>query len=140
MSIKPRYFVGIDCGTHTGLAVWDSRRKEFTELATLPIHRALQRVRLLSLNEEGIFVVVEDARQRKWFGSAGREQLQGAGSVKRDSSIWDDFLTDYDIPHRMQPPLKGATKWTAEGFTRVTGWKGRTSEHARDAALLVYGM
>ena len=31
------------------------------------------------------------------------------------------------------------TKWSAEVFADMTGWKGRTSNHARDAALLVYG-
>ena len=28
----------------------------------------------------------------------------------------------------------------AARFAKLTGWQGRTSEHARDAAMLVYGM
>ena len=32
---------------------------------------------------------IEDARLRKWYGNAGREELQGAGSVNRDASIWE---------------------------------------------------
>ena len=31
-----------------------------------------------------------------------------------------------------------ATKKKVEDFTRMTGWTGRTNEHARDAAMLVF--
>ncbi len=46
----------------------------------------------------------------------------------------------YGIKYVAQPPRAGATKWTADTFRRITGYTGRTSNHARDAALLVYGM
>jgi hypothetical protein len=39
----------------------------------------------------------------------------------------------------MHKPQAHGTKWAADYFARVTGFKGRTSEHSRDAALLVYG-
>jgi hypothetical protein len=39
----------------------------------------------------------------------------------------------------MVPPKAGATKWDADTFRRLTGYSGRTSNHARDAALLVWG-
>lgn len=131
-------WIGIDPGTHTGFAEWDDVSKEFVSVETLPIHQALFRVRDLHLTEE-VMVIFEDARLRRWYGNAGREQLQGAGSIKRDCTIWDDFLTQYGIPFRALPPSKGMTKWSAGYFAKVTGWKGRTSEHARDAAILVLG-
>jgi len=31
------------------------------------------------------------------------------------------------------------TKLTADQFKRITGWHGRTNEHGRDAAMLVFG-
>jgi hypothetical protein len=65
---------------------------------------------------------------------------QGAGSVKRDAKIWQDFCEDMDIPFEAVKPCAGATKRTTETFERLTGWKGRTSNHARDAAMLVFGM
>src|SRR5574337_2378 len=46
-------------------------------------------------------------------------------------------LTHHKIPFKALNPSAGATKWDAERFARVTGWKGRTSEHSRDAAVLV---
>lgn len=129
--------IGLDTGTHTGFAVWDKDKKVLTELSTLKIHRAMERVRELSVSDE-IVVYFEDARLRTWFGNAGREALQGAGSVKRDCSIWEDFLTDLGVEFHPVAPKNNATKLNTTFFEKITGWKGRTSEHARDAAMLVF--
>ena len=135
-------YIGIDPGTHTGVAIWDNKQQDFVELETLPIHQALIKV-MMWRDRIGhdLQVVFEDARQRTWFGrdKNTNAKLQGAGSIKRDCSIWEDFLTDYEIPFRAVPPQKGCTKWTEEYFKMVTGWKGKTSNHSRDAAVLVFG-
>jgi len=134
-------YIGIDPGTHTGVAVWDPREGKFLSLQTLWIHDALFLVRRLSEEHmRHIMVVFEDARQRTWFGKGDvSAKLQGAGSVKRDCSIWEDFCTDYGIPFRAVPPVKGATKVTPTYFKMISGWEGRTSEHSRDAGMLVIG-
>lgn len=132
-------YIGIDPGTHTGLAIWDSRKGAFLSLVTLPIHRALQVVQYMT-TEGDVKVVFEDARQRKWFGEGDiSAKQQGAGSVKRDCSIWEDFCNDYDIPFEARSPIKGATKVTAEYFKMISHYQGRTSSHSRDAAMLVIG-
>lgn len=132
--------IGIDPGTHTGVAVWDTREGMFLSLATMPIHRALMEVYKWRQRPVEIQVVFEDARQRTWFGKGDTDaKAQGAGSVKRDSSIWEDFCKDYGIPYWAKPPVKGATKVSAKYFKMVSHWKGRTSEHSRDAAMLVIG-
>ena len=133
--------IGIDPGTHTGVAVWDSRERDFISIETLPIHRALLRVSLLAeANPGNVEVVFEDARQRTWFGRGDvSAKMQGAGSIKRDCSIWEDFCNDNHIPFRALPPIKGFTKLSPERFARISKYKGRTSEHARDAAMLVIG-
>ena len=85
--------IGIDPGTHTGVAVWDSREGKFLSLETLPVHRALEIVKEMAspfwhmdkLYNEKMEVVFEDARQRTWFGRGDTNaKAQGAGSVKRD--------------------------------------------------------
>lgn len=132
-------YIGIDPGTHTGLAIWDSRKGEFLSLETLPIHRALQVVQYMATTSSAV-VVFEDARQRTWFGKGDiNAKAQGAGSVKRDCSIWEDFCKDYDIRFEARPPIKGATKVTAEYFKMISHYQGRTSSHSRDAAMLVIG-
>ena len=136
--------LGIDPGVNTGFAVWDTTRRQLLRVDTLRITDALLAV--LALQEGGgeIRVIFEDARLRKWLpremsNSEYRGKLMGAGSVKRDCDIWEEFCTEHSIPFEAVPPRKGLTKWTAESFARVTGWKGRTSNHARDAAMLVFG-
>ena len=132
--------IGIDTGTHTGVAIYETISKRIERLETLPIHKAMALVLATALeNPNDTHVYFEDARLRKWFGRSGREQLQGAGSVKRDCAIWEEYLTDYKISFTPIAPKNNTTKLTADYFAKVTGWTARTSGHARDAAMLVFG-
>ncbi|MBO7686786.1 MAG: hypothetical protein J6V72_10405, partial [Kiritimatiellae bacterium] len=138
------YCIGIDPGKHTGIAVWNTETQDFIRVDTLSIHQALLFVYDFQTLRSKTRVYFEDARQRRWLpkdtsSSEYRGHLMGAGSVKRDSVIWQDALTDWGIPFEMVPPRAGATKWNADTFARITGYTGRTSNHARDAALLVFG-
>lgn len=137
------YAIGLDTGTHTGIAVWDTNEQKFIYLDTVSIHRALIYVRDMAMLYD-VKVYFEDARQRKWIPRERswkevKGRAQGAGSVKRDAKIWEDALTDWGIEFESVPPRKGMTKWSVEAFRRVTGYGERTSEHSRDAALLVFG-
>ena len=138
---------GLDPGSHTGMAIWDGASRSFREVATLPLHRALEEVKRWHYTclMQGVEfrVIFEDARQRTWFpkdrnSSEYRGHLMGAGAAKRDAAIWEEFLTAMHIPFTAQKPQAGTTKWNADYWAKVTGWTGRTSEHARDAALLVF--
>lgn len=138
---KPTIIIGIDPGVNTGFAVWNTKKKELIFIDTLLIHEAMREVSAYQrLHHNDIFVRVEDARKRNWFGNAGREQLQGAGSIKRDCKIWEDFLTDSGIAFDLVPPKNNKTKMKDDAFKKITGWRGVTSYHGRDAALLVFGM
>ena len=140
-------YIGIDTGVHTGYAVYDSRIQQLTAVGTDKIHNVMQLVS--GLNDvsketgDNIRVRVEDARKRTWYGfhtaKQDRARLQGAGSVKRDAQIWEDFLKDLGVDFEMVAPKNNATKLTAESFRQLTGWAGKTNEHGRDAAMLVYG-
>ena len=141
------YYVGIDTGVNTGVAVWDSGRHTFLLVDTMKIHKAMEVVEQYMeeafVNGEKIMVRVEDARQRTWFGTLtakkDRARLQGAGSVKRDAGIWEDYLKDLGVRFQMVAPKNNATKMTSEAFRKLTGRKSRTNEHSRDASMLVFG-
>lgn len=143
-----RYFIGIDTGTNTGLAMWNRENKYLSHCETLPIHRALEFVRstfqfqnIDAVTGGKCFVRVEDARKRKFFkGENFAAKQQGAGSIKRDAVIWEDALTDWHIDFEMIKPGATSASRTEEYFKQVTGWKGRTSHHARDAAWIVHGI
>lgn len=109
----------------------------------MPIHKAMETVKNL-IHEDPVHVRVEDARLRKWFGKNSNAKKQGAGSVKRDSKIWNDFLEDLKnqsdglLSYQMVAPKHVRTKLTAETFKRLTGIQGRTNEHGRDAWMLIH--
>ena len=104
--------IGIDTGVHTGIATWNVASRRFELIATTSIHKAR--------DEE-------------------RKMLQGVGSVKRDAKIWEDFLTDIGIPFEMTHPKNSVTKLNDLSFRKLTKYSKRTSEHSRDAAMLVFG-
>jgi hypothetical protein len=139
---KFRYYIGIDTGVETGFAIWDRLEHKLAVVQTMKIHEAM--LYIVNWCRDGITpelcIRVEDARKRTWFGKAGREQLQGAGSIKRDAKIWEDFLTDLGVEFEMVAPKNNKTKLNADIFKRMTGWQGKTNEHSRDAAMLVFGM
>lgn len=134
--------VGIDPGVKTGFAVWNAgKSSHFERVETLTILDAMEALdELLRTHGNNVAVRFEDASKRKWFGTKGREALQGAGSIKRDCAIWREYCEKRGVSYQAVAPSAGNTKWDADKFARLTGWKGRTSEHARDAALLVFGL
>lgn len=134
-----RIQIGIDPGTHTGIAVWDRVDRRFLSIKSVKIHEAIfQIIQLKKEFPENIYVVFEDARLRKWFGDNGSVKQQGAGSIKRDCSILEDFLIDYNIPFEKRAPGRGQTKWSSAYFQKATKWAAQTSSHSRDAAVLVF--
>lgn len=129
--------VGLDPGVHTGVATW-TKESGFVNVATMSHVEAVQYVSGLVLDGLVAQVIFEDARRRTWFGGKGREALQGAGSIKRDCAIWAEWCALWGVPYRSVSPQSKGPKLSAEQFKRLTGWEGRTSEHARDAAMLCW--
>jgi hypothetical protein len=86
-----------------------------------------------------MFVIIEDARLRKWYGSNSKDKSQGAGSIKRSCQIWEEFFeSNYTIDYQFVHPIKGGTKLKADAFKKITGYEGSTNEHGRDAAMLIF--
>lgn len=134
---KEKVFIGIDPGVITGMAAWNG--KSLYLVTSVKIHKAMEMIKNWS-DHYKLFVRIEDARKRNWFGESGREQLQGAGSIKRDCKIWEDFLIENKIQFELVAPKNNKTKIDANVFQKITGWKEQTNEHSRDAAMLVYGI
>lgn len=135
-----RTLIGIDPGVKTGVAVWSCKDQRFIDIGTFSIINAMAEVKKVMIYGKHIELWFEDSRLRKWFGDNSRDKLQGAGSIKRDCSIWQEFCEVNKIKYKTIAPGKGQTKWPADYFRLVTGWTKRTSEHARDAATLIFGV
>lgn len=86
---------------------------------------------------ENLLVIVEDARKKvvpKKFQKP--ERAYGAGHVRAMCYMWEDFLSRNGFTFAMVAP-RGfkLSKWDLEKYT---GYVGLTSQHGRDAAMLVF--
>ena len=136
--------VGIDPGLHTGLAVWDTVTRQFDDIVTVGIVAAMDYLNDLSQKRGIGLVVFEDARQRKWIPrerdiAQMKGRAMGAGSVKRDCAIWEEWCKRRNIQFVATRPRTGMTKLTDAYFRGLTGYDRRTNNHGRDAAMLVLG-
>ena len=135
--------VGIDPGVHTGLAVWDTSSRQLLDVRCSGIVEAMRYVREL-IDTRGVgLIVFEDARQRKWIPRERdlrqfKGRAMGAGSVKRDCSIWEEWCKARQVQYIASRPKNGMTKLTDAYFRGITGYDRRTNEHGRDAAMLVF--
>ena len=134
---------GIDPGLHTGLAVWDTSSRQFLEIRCSGIVDAMDYLDHLRATDGIGLVVFEDARQRTWIPrerdlAQMKGRAMGAGSVKRDCSIWEEWCKARKVQYIASRPKNGMTKLTDAYFRGITGYDRRTNEHGRDAAMLVF--
>jgi hypothetical protein len=145
-----KVLIGVDTGVHTGFAVAIDQGKggELQDVGSHTITQAMSRVLELveAHGKANIMLYIEDARLRTWFGNADARQArsgagvrEGIGSVKRDAQIWEDWCKEQGLNYKMIHPAANKTKTDAKYFLKLTGWAKRTNEHARDAAMLVFG-
>ena len=154
-SMTCRYYIGLDPGKSTGYAVWDSEKKEFLTIETLTFWKAVSEVESLNNyrmietgGKEWVSVVIEDPAQNKpTFFRPGTTQRQmqkisqNVGANKEHGRLLIERFESLGLQvKRVRPSNKTQTKLTAATFKRITGYSGRTSEHGRDAAMLVFGM
>lgn len=147
--MKTEIYIGIDPGVNFGFAVWSAKENAFSEIESLDFYDGIKKALLYASELKGFGVAVkvrfEDARLRKWFtdGNGGKEakgKAMGAGAVKVLCSIIENELKKAGIEFDAVPPKNNRTKLDAKTFKKITGWQGRTNEHSRDAAMLVFGL
>jgi hypothetical protein len=144
-------YIGIDGGTHTGFAIWVPVERRFIEIETTDFWGALDKIQALGFNyDKSLFaVVVEDPAQIKTVHIKNKTNIQvseakkmlkiaqDVGGVKRESRLLISRLESLGYNVIAVKPSQAKNK-DATAFNSVTGWTGRTSQHARDAAMLVF--
>lgn len=142
---KVDLYIGIDPGVHTGFAVWNPKLAALVRVESMMAVEA--EVEILEYADDmkatglTMHVVVEDTRNLKLpkkLQNAGR--AKGAGSVHRDMSRWEEFLTYHNVPFTMgKIAPKSFRESDDAGFRKMTGWGRKSNEHGRCAAGMVYG-
>lgn len=133
--------VGIDCGAHTGIAIYDSIAKKITEFKTTDFFGAITYLKTLS--RETVKVIVEIpsdfiyARNALQKGAVRDKMAINIGMNRRESELLAEAARRLGFAVKGVLPVR-AKKWTAEQLERYLDIKGRTSQHVRDAARLAF--
>ncbi len=155
-SFGPRYFIGLDAGRQTGLAVWDAKGQRFARedapavwdaLVTTGFWQAYEIV--LGFNADDAVIVIEDPSKNRTTFDHGvprseraarrREKIsRNVGSNAREAALLATGLERQG--YRVCRVRPRSRKLSADAFRRLTRYQGRTSQHARDAAMLVFGL
>ena len=144
-SSVPRVVVGIDPGTHTGLATIDAHTGAVLDVASAgPLETIRQ---LEALAHEGVLAgaYVEDSRNLPVYARHGgknrgqRDRVaRSVGRVDGLTDLYVGLLTSLGVPVQTVEPVR-SKKWDAETCARVTGYAGRSNVHGRDALRIVFG-
>ena len=142
---KKRFVIGIDPGVSTGIAVYCRRDKCLIKCETSDFWRVYENVHRLS-DPTDCVLYIEDASLIKYTFHSGKVDSTNynnatsrrVGGVQRECTLLIEGFerAGYDVV-RVKP---SGQKWNAATFQAITKWQGRTSEHARDAARLVWRM
>lgn len=157
--MNKKYFVGIDAGRSTGWAIWDATDKKFVELCTLTFWETIKKINdmtyLCEANLDRYVIVIENPnlnkptwgrkilRKGKWIDmpTPMHDRVsQNVGMNKRDAQLLIEYCKLHLIDCMEVNPRNSQTKLTANAFKNITGYDGsRCSQHARDAAMMVFG-
>ena len=148
-----KIIIGIDPGEHTGIAILDQNKK--FHLSTKTFWGAIE---ILNSYPAGTLkVYIEDPGQNKpvfdhfkipvEFSRKVGDKLnyigriaQNIGENKRMAKLLIEYCIVRGIEYyAMKPTRKSGTKLDIRLFQKYTGFYGRCSEHARDAAMLIVG-
>lgn len=140
--------IGLDPGQSTGVAIWDSSKKEFLTIRTCDFWDAISVLMDAKDRHIDLMVTLEnpDANKPVFRGKFAAHVdnnrkmdkiAQNIGSNKRDGQLLAEFCANAEIPVVLVTPTKG--KYTRETFEKLTKYTKPTSQHGRDAAMLVWG-
>lgn len=144
-------YVGIDPGVHTGVCAWDSKAKKIILIKTMDFWEVIDffEGQAHSDHENAFTVVIENSALNKptFVKSGGDTNLKmqkisrNVGSNQRESVLLIEGIKRLGFTvQEIRPTGKQGTKrkWSAEYFKKLTGIS-KASQHARDAAMLVFG-
>lgn len=150
-----KLYIGIDPGVKTGWAVYDPWRKKMVEVCTKSFLSTLVAVNEI---EVGVHETIDEDCEVTFFienpglnkptfpRNANRKAMErisrNVGANCREAELLIGCIREYGFKVIECRPKKNKLsrgKMKMKEFQRLTGYEGRTSQHGRDAALLVWG-
>jgi len=136
-----RFLIGIDPGKNTGFAAYDTEEKAFVMCNTYSFWETIEL--LEHYRPKGVCAYIELPKTKHVWHSGAKNQnaknrtAVNVGSVIREAELIVEWLEREEVEHKTVAP-KG--KVNDAVFRKLTGWPGRTSQHARDAGMLLVGV
>ncbi len=141
-------YIGIDPGKHCGIATWNRDTRRLLELDTYEFWSVIA---MIEANKHRAFTryIIERPSTNKpsWHKTGNRfvddRISQNIGANKLYAELIIEYMERSCVSFEAVPPIRHgfAKQWKKDSvlFKKHTGYVGRTSEHSRDAAGLVYG-
>ena len=130
--------LGIDPGTHTGVAIIS--KGVIWKLETIEPHQIAEYLKAAKPSR----VIFEDSRLTSHnfttvkSRAAALKIARNVGEIDAWCKLIVAVCADCNIPcHGISPKEKGA-KLSAEAFQQATGWTGASNSHTRDAAMCAW--
>jgi len=140
---QPQYALGIDPGVHCGYARYCCTTRKLVEVSTLGFWGVYDHVRTTYTPDQVEIFIEKTPRNRLYArrdGMAGRVRDRVAGNVGANQMIATLLIEGFRaLGYSVTEVKPTSAKWTLGEFKRLTGYYGRTSEHGRDAAKLIFG-
>lgn len=146
------YSIGLDPGVKTGFCLYDNTARKIVKLCTLEFWEVFDIIS--QLNDSYItgikrlkFVIENPALNKPTFNKEGgntalkmQKIAQNVGYNKREAMLLIEGIRrlGYEVKE-VVPSKKSAYKGkiTKQFFNKLSGWTGSSSQHARDAGMLV---
>lgn len=142
-------FIGIDPGVNNGFAIYSKNTRSLLMLKTFSFWELMDFIRTQNVcNTDKVCFIVEDPQQNSSLydkrndkqGAVRDKVAQNIGSNKRTAQLIFEKLEMIGANYIARKPTKrSGTKMNEQAFKNLTKWDGKSSEHSRDAAMLVYG-
>ncbi len=128
--------IGLDPGTHTGIAYFNSGRLESLQtIAPHQIRDAIIRARRVIFEDSRLISHVYTTTSSR---AAALKMARNIGEIDAWCKLIVAYCEEKGIPaHGISPKTKGA-KLNAAQFKYLTGWDGKSNEHERDAAMCAW--
>lgn len=147
---KARFLIGIDPGRNTGFCLYNRQTKKIERLELMTFWELIDFIESIDKQTQLPYTefVLEDPQLNKpvlfsrnsEVGHAPRVMLkiaQDVGRNKEQAAMLIEYFRKHNIRWLQVQPT--TSKWKTDYFNRLTGWKGTSNEHTRDAAKLVFG-
>lgn len=149
MTSQAYYLIGIDPGASTGVCLYNRKNKTFS-LHTISPWEIIDLIDDFLVQSgdppDRFHVVIEDPRQnattfRRNVSMAELLKIaQNVGSNKRDTDWLEYLIQSIGLKVTLVKPVKGNSKWNRKTVKNLTGYKGQSNEHTRDALRMVWGL